>query len=225
MAWTDGPTAILALRTLIKDNANDKYCAQKKVIGVIDGTNTQFKTFENRRVTDFTTAVAPLGVFINGAYVAAASDDLASANIGSFTLTTAPTQTGRQVVTASYYYQWFLDPEIDQFLQNAATWLGFSTTYATIPDGLNAAALRFSAQEAYEAVAMKYSTRMAEIYKLEDAPSEDILKSVEAFQAMSDSYLAKAETMRDDFYTRQGQALAPNYAFALGRVRDPVPRR
>lgn len=225
MAWVDSPTAILALRNLIYDGPTHKLCSQKKVIGVIDGTNRLFKTFEYRRLTDFTTATAPLGVYVNGAHVAAATDDDATTATGSFTLTSAPSQTSRDVVTATYYYQWFIDSELSGFLANAATWLGFSTTYINIPDGLNAAALRFAAQEAYEAAAMRFSTRMAEVYKLEDAPSEDILKSVTAFKDMADNFLAKAETMRNDYYTRQGQSLAPNFSFALGRVRDPVPRR
>lgn len=225
MGWSNSATAILALRSLVKDNINDKYCFQKKVIGTIDGTNKLFKTFENRRVTDMTTASAPLGVYLNGVHAAAATDDLSTTNTGAFTMTSAPSQTGRDVLTASYYYQWFLDSELDTFLQNAATWLGFSTTYSTIPDALNAAALRFAAQEAYEAAAMRYSTRMAEVYKLEDAPSEDILKSVAAFKDMADSFMDKARELRDDVYTRQGQTLAPNFAFALGRVIDPTPRR
>lgn len=225
MAWVDNPTAILALRSLIYDGPQDKYCAMKPVIGIVNGTNVSFKTFEYRRTTDFTAAVAPLGVFVNGSQVTATADDVATTNTGSFTLSSAPSMTGRDAVTATYYYQWFVDSELDSFLQNAATWLGFSTTYITIPDGLNAAALRFAAQEAYEAAAMRYSTRMAQTYKLEDAPSEDILKSVAAFKDSADGFLAKAEKMRDDYYTRQGQSLAPNYSFALGRVRDPVPRR
>lgn len=222
MGWVDSPTAILALRSLIFDGPTDKICSNKKVIGAIDGVNTLFKTFEYRRLTDFTTVAAPLGVYVNSVQTTAASDDKMS---GTFTLTVPPTTTTRDVVTASYYYQWFFDADLDVFLQNASSWLGFGLVYTNIPDGLNVAALRFAAQEAYEAAAMKYSTRLSETYKLEDAPSEEILKSVSAFKDMADSFMDKATKLRDDFYTRQGQSLAPNFAFSLGRVRDPSPRR
>lgn len=228
MGWKDTQTAILALRSLIYDGPTDKYCAQKKVIGVIDGVNTLFKTFEYRRLTDFTSPPNVfMGVFINGVPIPTsdvASDDVST---GSFILqgSSVPTQVPRTVVTATYFYQWFYDTDLDVFLQNASTWLGQGLTYINLDAGLNAAALRFAAQEAYEAAAMRYSTRMSETYKLEDGPNEDILKSVAAFKDMADSFMDKAKQMRDDFYTRQGQSLAPNFAFSLGRVRDPVPRR
>jgi hypothetical protein len=197
------------------------------VLGDIDGVNTVFKTFEYRRTTDFTSASGSVGVFVNATPVNVSyivSDDTAS---GTFVLSASaiPNPVNRDVLTASYYYQWFTDEELDQFLQNATSWLGQSVNYITLPDGLNAAALRFAAQEAYESAAMKYSIRRAETYQLEDAPSEEILKSIEAMREMASSFLEKAETMRDDYWSRQGQALAPNFAFSLGRVRDITPRR
>jgi hypothetical protein len=230
MAWATTAAAITNLRSLIKDNPTDKICYQKEVIGMVDGTNPYFKTFEYRRLTNFTTnagSTFPLGVWKNNTLltsVQVTADDTAS---GAFTLANAviPSATSRDVIRATYYYQWFTDSELDAFLQNASAWLGLGNTYINIPDGLNVAALRFSAQEAYEAAAMKYSTRMAEVYKLSDAPSEAILKSIQAFREMANDFMSKAETLRDDYYTRQGQALAPNFSFALGQVTDPTPRR
>lgn len=227
MAWSSTANAILALRSLLHDGPTDKIAYQKKVIGQIDGTNTIFKTFEIRRVTNFTvTNTFPLGVYKNGVLVASANvaqDDPAS---GTFQLTSAPSQTGRDVIDATYYYQWFLDSDLDGFLQNASTWLGFAgPTYNTVPDGLNAAALRFAGQEAYVALSSQYATRLSSVYKLEDAPNEDILKSVQAFKDMAGSYMKEATKLRDDFYTRQGQSQAPLFNLALGSVVDPQPRR
>lgn len=226
MGWPSTAAGILALRTLIHDGPTDKRAINKKVLGVVDGTNVTFMTFEYRRVGTFTSPAFPVpGVFVNGVLVPGnkvTNDDPAS---GVFQLDPSALPTARQPFTASYYYQWFTDPELDTFLQNASSWLGSGTAYQNIPDGLNAAALRFAAQEAYEKAAMKYTTRMSEVFQLDDAPKEEVLKAVEAFREMADDFMAKAETMRDDYWTRQGQALAPNYGFALGRVRDPVPRR
>lgn len=225
MAWLDSATAILALRNILFDGPKDKRANNKKVLGIQDGVNATFSTFEYRRTQDFSTATSVVGVFKNGVNINSfvASDDTDS---GIFTL--APSgipATTRDSLTATYYYQWFFDDELTQFLENASTWLGFSVNFINIPDGLNAACLRFAAQEAYEAAAAKYSTRVSEVFQLEDAPSEEILKSIDAFKSMADNFLSKAEKMRDDFYTRQGQSLAPNFAFQLGKVVDPTPRR
>lgn len=227
MAWSTTAAAILALRSLIHDGPQDKRALQKKVIGAVDGTNTIFTTFEYRRLTTFTATNAfPLGLYKNGVLQAAAfcsNDDTAS---GAFQLAAAPSQTSRDVIAASYFYQWFLDSDLDGFLQNASTWLGFAAaTYNANPDGLNAATLRFAAQEAYLALSATYSTRMSEVFKLEDSPSEDILKSVQAFKDMASSYMKEATQLRDDYYTRQGQSKAPLFNLCNGSIRDPQPRR
>lgn len=225
VGWLDQPTAILALRNLIHDGPTDKRAINKKVLGVMDGVNQIFTTFENRRLTDFKVPSFPLGVYVDGLPIAGASvlqDDLES---GVFQLDTSVLPGNRQALTASYYYQWFTDSDLSQFLEDACEWLGFGRSYQNVTDGLNAALLRFAAQESYEKAAMRYSTRMSEVYQLEDAPSEDILKSIEAFKEMAEGFMDKATTMRDDYYTRQGQSLAPNFGFALGRVVDPTPRR
>jgi hypothetical protein len=197
----------------------------KKILGVVDGINTIFKTFEYRRVTNFTTATFPLGLYLNGTAIPLGNiiqDDLES---GTFQLQAPSLPSNTSKLTGTYYYKWFDDSELDQFLQNASSWLGYGTSYVNLDDGLNAAALRFAAQEAYEKAAAKYSTRASQVFQLEDAPTEDIMKSIEAFKEMSEGFLEKAETMRDDFYKRQGQPLAPLFGFALGRVTDPTPRR
>jgi hypothetical protein len=225
MGWADAATAYIALRNLIKDNDQDKICSTKAVLGELNGSNKTFKTFEYRRLTDFSsTATAwPLGIYQNGTMLPSSGVSRDDPDSGTFELTTAPTD--RDSIRASYYYHWFTDAELESFLQNACTWLGFGTNYLNLVDGLNAAALRFAAQEAYVAAAMKYSTRMSEVYKLEDAPSEEILKALDAFRGMAKDFMKSAEGLRDDYYTRQGQPKAPNFGFALGQVTDPQPRR
>lgn len=227
MSWTSNAAAITALRSLIKDNPTDKICSMKAVLGEINGLNQIFKTFEYRRVTNFSaTGIAfPEGLYVNGTAMAASGilqDDIQS---GAFQLQLAVPLANRDSLRATYYYQWFTDAELDSFLLNASDWLGLGPNYMNLPDGLNASAMRFAAQEAYLAAAMKYSTRMSEVYKLEDAPSEEILKAMEAFREMADSFMDQASKMRDDYYTRQGQSLAPNFGFSLGAVVDPTPRR
>lgn len=228
MGWTTTAQAIIELRDILKDNATDKLCVQKEVIGPVDGVNTLFSTFEYRRVTNFTQASGstfPVGLWKNGTLLNATGCTLDDPQSGAFQLVAAPSNTSRDKMRATYYYQWFVDSELDAFLQHASSWLGFSTTYTNIDNGLNPACLRYAAQEAYEACAMKYSQRAAEKFQLEDTATDVILKSVDAFREMADNFLSKAETFRDDFYKRQGQSNAPLYNLAVGAVRDPVPRR
>ncbi len=225
MGWADAATAYIALRNLIKDNDQDKLCATKAVLGELNGSNKTFKTFEYRRLTDFSSSGTswPLGIYMNGSMLPSSGVNRDDPDSGTFELTSAPDD--RDSIRASYYYHWFTDVELESFLQNASTWLGQGTNYLNLVDGLNAAALRFAAQEAYVAAAMKYSTRMSEVYKLEDAPSEEILKALDAFRGMAKDFMKSATALRDDYWQRQGQPGAPNVAFSLGSVRDPQPRR
>ncbi len=226
MGWSSTALAITSLRTLVKDNPTDKLCSTKAVLGTVDGTNQIFKTFEYRRLTDFTDSLDfPLGVYYNGNQLAATGVAQDDPDSGTFQLQLSPPPSNRDSIRATYYYHWFTDDELAEFLTNASNWLGLGPTYINLPDGLIAAALRFAAQEAYLAAAMKYTTRMSEVYKLEDAPSEEILKALDAFRGMADDFMESAKDLRDDYYKRQGQSLAPNFGFALGAVTDPTPRR
>lgn len=220
MGWASQSDAILALRSLIFDGPTDKIAAMKEVVGVKDGTNLTFKTFEYRRVTDLTTASFPLGIYKNGALVNATVDDLPS---GAFQVAVAPIQ--RDTFVASYYYQWFLDSELDGFLQTASNWLGLGALYQNIPDGLNPALLDYSARESYRTAAMKTSIKLSQTYKMEDAPSEDIKNTVQVWQSMAKDFLDSATTQRKSYYSRQDQFEAPLFGFSLGRVKDPTPRR
>jgi hypothetical protein len=225
MGWTVAADAITGLRALINDGPTDKRALNKKVLGVADGVNVIFTTFENRRVGDFLSPAFPLGLYLSGIPLTGAQVVQDDPESGVFQLSPGVYTANRQSLTASYYYQWFKDEELSEFLTEACRWLGQGDNFVGLDPGLNAAVLRYAAQCAYEKAAMRYSVRMSETYQLEDAPSEDILNSIKAFKDMAEGFMDKAKEMRDDFYTRQGQSLAPNFSFALGRVRDPQPRR
>jgi len=217
MAWL---TAASDLRTLLSDGPTDKLAYQKKCFGLINGDNTIFKTFEFRRVSDFTVAEAPAGVFVDGAASPASADDTAS---GEFQLTTAPDD--GSVVTATYYYQWFIDSELVTFLTQASNWLGLGADYLNISGGLTPAALYYAASQAYMKVANKWSTMASETYLVEDAPSQKNMGVAKTFMDLADSYGKQAIEHRNDFYSRQGQALAPTFMSIQGRVSPITPRR
>jgi hypothetical protein len=196
----------------------------KRCFGKTDGVNKIFKTFEFRRVTDFTTAASPMGVFKNSTAVTPAtdltSDDLVS---GHFVLSTAPVD--GDVVEATYYYQWMLDAELTQFITSAMQWLGVGTDITTIPDGLNPALLHYAGQESYHKLSIKWSTRASETYLLEDAPDAKNQGVVDSFRKLAEDFKVKSIELRDNFYTRQGQTLAPLFGVAAGSVRELTPQR
>lgn len=224
MPWANSAVAITALRTMLSDNPTDKYAYRKKVFGPLNGINVNFKTFEYKRITNFTAiSTVGFGVYKNDtllAMSAIASDDTQE---GEFLLNTPPID--GDTLTASYYYQWFIDSDLDQFLQNASNWLGLGSSYTNVPDGLIPAALRYAAGESYEKLYMRWSVRSNQTFMLEDSPDDNVMKMVESFQRMSAEFNKKAKDHRDDFYKRQGQTNAPLYGYALGGMRDVVPNR
>lgn len=216
MSWT---TAKDELRALVSDGPTDRLRHRKKVLGTMDGVNVVFKTLEFRRITNFTTAASPEGVYVNGVTAAVSTDFPA---IGEFTLTTAPVD--GDVVEATYFSQWFLDSELDVFLTSAAQWLLIDDV-TNVPTGLRPAALHYAAQEAYMKLSIKWAEFLSEQYRTEDAPKEGAFDVVDKYQKAATGMHKKSFDLRNDYYTRSGQALQPLYGAVLGRVSDSTPKR
>lgn len=217
MPWT---TSTSDLRTLLSDNATDKLAYRKKVINNPNGVITAFKTFEFRRLTDFTTATAPLGVYVDGVIAAVSSDDLAT---GEFILAAPPTE--GQLIESTYYVQWFLDAELDVFLNQGTQWLLLGIDPTQVPEGLQTADLQYAAHLAYQKLALRFAMHVSETFRLEDAPDKNRYALVDAYAKMADMYLKQATQVRDSYYTRSGQNLSPLFATNSGAVREIVPPR
>jgi hypothetical protein len=219
VSWT---TSTDDLRKLLSDGPTDKYFYRKKVFGDINGTNKNFKTFEFRRVTNFVTEPGGtfLGVYVNSTKVTATADDYAT---GEFTLTTAPVDGSR--VEATYYAQWFLDSELDEFLTTGSQWLGRGSTVSNIEDGLQPAVLKYASGEAYQKLSLRWVQHMSETYRLEDAVDPKTNQIVDPYDKASIAFKKEAEVLRDDFYKRQGQYLSPLNKSLAGRVREIAPKR
>lgn len=220
MTWT-APTG--DLRKLLSDGPADKYRYRKKVFGEIDGTNKRFKTFEFRRVTNFVTEAAPsfLGVYVDGVKTAAAAiDDVAT---GEFEQASAPAAGSR--VEATYYIQWFTDAELDEFISTGVGWLGLGDSPTNIDTGLQPAILKYASGEAFQKLSLRWIEHLSETYRLEDAIDPESKQLVNPFAQASVQFKKEAERLRDDFYKRQGQSLAPRFRTVVGNVKDPTPRR
>lgn len=214
MSWT---TSTADLRTLLSDGPTDRYRFRKRVFGELNGTNTLFKTFEFRRVTDFTTAALPLGVFKNGTLLSTSAIAADYASSGEFALVSAPID--GDIIEASYYIQWFTDAELNEFLLRATNWLGLGDQVANVPDGLIPAAKEFAAAQAYLKMAIRWAEHMSEIYRVEDAPDKSTTDKIQSFRDLAEMHSKTAKSYRDDFYTRQGQNLQPLFGTISGAVR------
>jgi hypothetical protein len=220
VTWT---APISDLRVLLSDGPTDKHRYRKKVFGEVNGTNTMFKTFEFRRVTDFTSAASPLGVWVNGVLLGAggvASDNLPT---GDFILAIAPT--ARQSVEASYYIQWFTDTELDGFLRLACNWMDFGDNYSTIGTSLRPAMLKYAAAEAYQKLSLRWAEHLSEVFLLNDAPKDKQMTPVQQYRQMSLDLRKEAQQVRDDYYLGSGQQLQVLFGTAGGNPTDPQPVR
>lgn len=217
MTWSNAATE---LRTLLSDGPTDKLSWRKRCLGLVNGSSTSFKTFEGRRVTDLSTATGNFGVFVNGSAVSVSSDNK---EVGQFTLASAPAD--GTYVEATYYLQWFTDDEIVTFLGNAMQWLGLGSDYTTLVDGLQPAALKYAASEAYQKMSIRWALELSDIYKMQDQISPEVKTLQDPYKDLTKEFKKQATEARDEYYKRQGQSLAPLYGTVAGRVKRVVPNR
>lgn len=213
MAWT---TSLADLRRLLNDGPTDKLRWRKRILGQMDGINLTFKTFEMRRVTDFTTATGVVGVYLNQTRIlnaGIASDDL---EVGEFSLAVAPVD--GDVLEATYYTQHFNDSELDEFLVEARNWIGASSV-TDIADGLRPAALSYAAARAYQKLIMRYSDPMAAVYLMQDMPDETRSSFMESMRSAMKDLEKTSKDVRKQFYTRQDQNEQPLFGVVRGVVR------
>lgn len=217
MSWL---TAVSELRAALSDGATDKLRYRKRVIGIQNGANLKFKTFEYRRTQTFVGAAQPIGVFVNDAPVAVSADDLTT---GEFTLAAAPSD--GDVLRATYFMQYFTDAELEEFLTQASRWLIGVDDFVQVGIPLQPAAVAKACCQAYRKLAIRFAENMAEVYQLEDSPDERRINPVDNFRRMADDFCKEADKLRNDFYGRKGKKLAPRFATIAGNVRDPEPNR
>ncbi len=212
-------TSVAELRSKLNDGPTDKLRYFKKLIGSVDGSNKFFKSFEFRRITDFSTPpAAPLGVYVNNSIVGVASD---SPEIGMVTLSAAPAARSR--VEAVYYIQFFTDAELNEFVTEASNWLGQGDDVTNTPGGLKPAIQAYATAEAYQKMANKEMENLSDTYRFEDSPDPDKETAMDKFQLMAESSRKEAIQMRDDHYKRQGQSNAPLWGNAGKGTRRVVP--
>lgn len=215
MSWEN---AVKDLRILISDNPKDKYRYRQIIFPNPGKGNTNFKTFDFKRLTNF--SVEPdspfLGIFKNGVRIPTSEfvfDDLDS---GEFQLTTPP-QDGDNL-EATFYIQWFQDEDLESFLRASSTWLGFSEDFTGIPDGLQPSAKKFAASEAYQKLATRFSEKLSSMYRVQDQKDPETEPTIDSYFRMAEAFRKEATELRNNYYERQGQPLSPLHSSIPGRI-------
>lgn len=218
MSWT---TALTDLRLALSDNVDDKLRWSKKCLGFPNGVNKTFKTFEKRRLTDFTNAAAPLGVLLDEVLVAVGTDDPTT---GVFTLDDGVTAPAEGVsVTGNYYIQWFTDAQLTSFLKMSSFFLGLGQDFSMIPDTLQPAAIKYACADAYQELAVRFAEMVSETFRAEDEPKDALKNTVDSYTKLSAQYRKEANDLRKGYYTRQNQPDAPESASICGDARNVEP--
>lgn len=214
-------TPVTDLRRLMSDGPQDKRAHQKRTVpSGGDGEQTIFKTLETRYVP------GSLQVFVDGVLQTITTEYTESDPVaGEFTFVTAPGI--NTIVKASYYWRHFGDDELQQFIDYAAFYLGY-TVAALVEEGLRPAAIHKAASDAWARLSVFWQERRSEQFILEESPSVGTPTAEERQKEYSDAadiFLKRADRLRDDFYKRQGRRHAPAQAILAGAVHETTPRR
>jgi hypothetical protein len=138
MAAWDTTSAVANLRSLLGDGRADKYEFMADVVPTPNGLVTRFFCGRTRL------AATPT-IYLGGVLTSAASGSV-DLDTGTFGLEPAPTGT----VQASFYYQWFADPELAAFLTEAALLLRYTgLDDAALPEGVRPIVGEFACYYAY----------------------------------------------------------------------------
>lgn len=217
--WSSVAEARDELRRFVSDGPQDKPVKDKLVIGRADGVNQRFYTFEERLVSgsivfSFDGVEQPAGVI--------ADQDLV---MGRFTLTPAPP--ANTEIRARYYWQLFLDSDLDDALRFAAGEIHETDDVTTVEPGLKYAALHYAAHHGYTKQHTRWLIqRNSDKYLLLEAPVDNgVQRRAETFMTLAETYYKLAVELRDSYYTRHGRRNAP--AFNVYKPQIPIigPRR
>jgi hypothetical protein len=225
--WPSQQAAIDDLRRFVNDGPVDRPVKRKQVIGRVDGINTNFMTWDDRVIG------STLIVSVDDAPYAAAQVVVDDPILGTFHLVASagppvappPLQS---TVRAAYYFQYFLDSELNEALMMSAQIITEGDDPTQIASGLKPAAVHFGASFAYGKQAMRWAQRKSAQFLLEEEPlSDDVMNRSNLFQKMSDAYYNKGLKLRDSFYMRDGRRSVPSFNVFKPNTSPtpPFPRR
>lgn len=148
MADWDVTSAVSSLRSLLGDGATDKYEFKANVFPTPDGVTRRFFVGQTR--------VVPGSLTVYEASVEVSYTGTPAYGKGTFDLAVAPS--GSVEVQSSFYYQWFNDGELQEFIELSSALLGFAgITDAALVLGVRTVVLHFACYHAYMRKAAEYA--------------------------------------------------------------------
>lgn len=215
-------TSISELRQLLGDSDMHKKATKKRLIGDVDGTNLTYFAYDKRLFED------TVEVFVKDSTgsESSVSFTLDDAVKGQITLSSSPDVNSK--VVANYYWQFWTDAEIKNFLNKGAEATGVFTdilpddSYLKIQAGLRAAALLFAAHLATQSlIQYEINRRHSEEFLVEESGNSDngFTAMISALRGQAKDYWDRAIFHRDDFYKRLGKRNAPSFGIKSGSTR------
>src|SRR5262245_60137595 len=216
-AWNSLADYVADLRRFLNDGPYDKPVKGKKVLGDADGVKSEFVTFDDRLVPD------TLVVTILGNEVPAEQVTVTDLLQGRFT--TAP-PAGAEV-QGRYYYQDFLDVELQEASQLAADSIVPGTDDVTlVPAAFKLAALMFGAYFAYMKLAAMYARRRSDKFLLMESPvDEGGGAQSNMFRDLASSMLRGAKEARNDAIEGSGRRAIAAFGVVYHRIPKIGPAR
>ena len=201
--------AIESLRRRLSDGPDDKYIHQMEVDPEPDGVQVTFAVPESRLVS------GTLTLTLDG--VPALYDSVDDA-AGKFTL--APPD-ANQKLRASYYFQWFTDIELTDFLGQGTNIIGYDgVTDPSLPLGLRPATLSYGC---YFACMKKAAEAADSVSASAGGFATDTNRQHPNWLAMAKLYLDNAQREEESFAEPVG-AEKPAMAFVAYKLSRYVPR-
>jgi hypothetical protein len=214
--WQTPAEARNDLRRFLNDGPLDRPVKNKQVVGIVDGSNKEFMTWDDRVVPDSLVAT------VNFEPVAVATFD--DPIMGVFTLESAPA--AQKVVRARYYFQFFLDGDLDEALKMAAGELHETDDITSVQPGLKNSALNFGGHFAFQKQAIRWAQRMSARFLLEEEPvTQETEQRGNHFLQIAREYWKQGTQGRDSFYMRHGRRNAPASSMWKPRIPPLAPRR
>jgi hypothetical protein len=197
-------------RALIGDGTTDHFEFKAQVVPTPDSRHTEF--FVGRtRVVDEEFTVCLNGEDYTGFDLAAES--------GVVTMDSAPSG----VLLCSFYYQWFTDAEIAQFLADAVTLIGFEgVTDTTFPIALRSVVFDLAMSIAFTRKAAEYAESLQA--SSPDGYSVQTDKSAPNWTKLASDALARAEKKWKWYLESPLAAGRPAMAFSRFRLPVYMPR-
>jgi len=135
---------------------------------------------------------------------------------GNFTLPVAPVAS----LKITYGWQFFTDSSIDNYVDDSRQWLREFPTLTTIPDALQPAVIYYAASLALSALARQLTLASVKA----GTAQVDLNQITGEYEKQATDYMTRACQMRNDFYSRGPEKLAPDISVIAPSARSWTPR-